>query len=143
MAHTNVMKVSKILSKNDTGETGGHQAGILVPKKEQLLNFFPRLDGTVKNPRITLNFIDDFNICWQFNYIYYNNKFFGGTRDEYRLTCMTPYIKKYKLSEGDTVTFSREQDDYTISCKVIDCDDTQGQDEHIIKLSDKWRVIKI
>ena len=36
--------ISKILSANDTGETGGHQAGILVPKQEEILSFFPPLE---------------------------------------------------------------------------------------------------
>ena len=34
--------VEKILSRNDTGETGGHQAGIHVPKKKEILSFFQR-----------------------------------------------------------------------------------------------------
>ena len=32
--------ITKILSMNDTGETGGHQAGILVPKGGDVLRFF-------------------------------------------------------------------------------------------------------
>ena len=28
--------IAKVLSANDTGETGGHQAGILVPREERL-----------------------------------------------------------------------------------------------------------
>ena len=37
--------IEKTLSKNDTGETGGHQAGILVPKEPDILGFFPRQAG--------------------------------------------------------------------------------------------------
>jgi len=36
-------RYAKLLSANDTGETGGHQAGILVPKSDaELLAFFQR-----------------------------------------------------------------------------------------------------
>ena len=43
--------VSKTLSANDVGATGGHQGGILIPKSEaELLLFLPALDPKVKNP---------------------------------------------------------------------------------------------
>ena len=29
--------ISKVLSSNDTGETGSHQAGILIPKGGEIL----------------------------------------------------------------------------------------------------------
>ena len=40
--------ISKVLSANDTGETGGHQAGILIPKSEIILSFFPKLSSAKK-----------------------------------------------------------------------------------------------
>ena len=85
-----MVKVTKLLSANDTGETGGHQAGICVPKRQEILSFFPTLDSRTKNPRMTIVFhCMNSGEKWTFNYIYYNNKFFGGTRNEYRLTGMT------------------------------------------------------
>ena len=33
--------VEKILSANDCGLTGGHQAGALIPKEDRILGFFP------------------------------------------------------------------------------------------------------
>ncbi|TPN68808.1 hypothetical protein FJ980_32960, partial [Mesorhizobium sp. B1-1-5] len=39
--------IAKALSANDTGDTGGHQAGILVPKEEGILAFFPELDRSL------------------------------------------------------------------------------------------------
>ena len=51
--------IEKILSASDTGQTGGHQAGILVPKTGEVLSFFPRLDPHRKNPRVVLDVIDD------------------------------------------------------------------------------------
>jgi len=51
--------VEKILSANDSGETGGHQAGILVPKTGGVLEFFPSLKPRLKNPRAVIDVIDD------------------------------------------------------------------------------------
>ena len=103
--------ISKLLSSNDTGETGGHQAGILIPKGGGILDFFPVLDSRQKNPRSALLFTDEAGQCWKFNFIYYNNRFFGGTRNEYRLTGMTSYLRQNNLKPGDTVILARSEDD--------------------------------
>ena len=100
--------ISKVLSSNDTGETGGHQAGMLIPKGGEILEFFPALNGDEKNPRTYLYFIDDVNKRWKFNFIYYNNKFFGGTRNEYRLTGMTAYIRQNNLKTGGFLLIEKD-----------------------------------
>ena len=43
-----------------------------------------------------------------FWFVYYNNKFFGGTRNEYRLSKTKAFIKKYKLTAGDALIFKRD-----------------------------------
>ena len=86
--------ISKVLSANDTGETGGHQAGLLIPKQERILSFFPSLDASTLNPRAHLQFEDDVGALWEFAFIYYNNGLFGGTRNEYRLTRMTRFMRE-------------------------------------------------
>lgn len=105
--------ITKVLSMNDTGETGGHQAGILVPKGNDVLQFFPDLGCDEKNPRVTLFFTDQAGKQWKFNFIYYNNKFFDqhGTRNEYRLTGMTAYFRENGLKAGDTITLIHGDDD--------------------------------
>lgn len=103
--------ISKILSSNDTGETGGHQAGMLIPKGGEILEFFPALNKEEKNPRTTLYFIDEAGTRWKFNFIYYNNRFFGGTRNEYRLTGMTEYLRQNNLKTGDSIILTRSADD--------------------------------
>lgn len=95
--------IRKVLSANDSGETGAHQAGILIPKDPDILSFFPDLGLDEKNPRVHLRFIDESGGKWTFAFIYYNNRFFGGTRNEYRLTRMTPYIKENRLRAGDEI----------------------------------------
>lgn len=102
------MKIVKTLSANDTGESGGHQAGILIPKKGEILCFFPELDESKKNPRKPLVFFDEEGGIWKFSFIYYNNKFFGGTRNEYRLTGMTEYLREHDAHSGDVLELSRD-----------------------------------
>jgi hypothetical protein len=131
-------RIAKILSKNDTGETGGHQAGILVPRVEEVLSFFPKLDASQYNPRVHLRFIDDGGTFWEFAFIYYNNLFFEGTRNEYRLTRMTKYIRQSGLAEGDEVILSRDEDRYLVTYKrKLAAERKDG----ILKLGTGWRVV--
>lgn len=102
------LAIIKTLSANDTGDTGAHQAGILVPKEPRILSFFPRLDERMKNPRHHLVFRDDDGGRWEFAFIYYNNLYFGGTRNEYRLTRMTPFMRQNGLKPGDHVILRRD-----------------------------------
>jgi hypothetical protein len=101
--------VSKILSENDTGDTGTHQAGILVPKGSEVLRFFPTLNPSDKNPRVHLVFRDPAGDKWEFAFIYYNNALFGGTRNEYRLTRMTEFIRIHNLRPGDELILERDE----------------------------------
>jgi hypothetical protein len=132
--------ISKELSRNDTGETGGHQAGILVPREPRILAFFPIVDPGQYNPRHMIVFHDSFGGSWTFSFIYYNNSHFGGTRDEYRLTRMTPYIRSHNLLAGDTLTLSRDENGrYAIDfVRQHPVPDTPR-----LKLGDAWKVITI
>lgn len=133
--------ISKILSRNDTGETGGHQAGILIPKDHEILSFFPKLDESRKNPRHLISFYDELNYQWSFSFIYYNNINFGGTRNEYRLTCMTPFLRQYNLRAGDTIIFRRQPDaTYLVTFSI---NEKLEQYSEVLKLGSKWKVVKI
>lgn len=132
--------ISKVLSANDTGETGGHQAGILVPRERQLLSFFPKLNEKEYNPRAHLKFIDGSGVEWEFAFIYYNNRFFGGTRNEYRLTRMTRFIRESGLTTGDEVILSRtETGEFNIEFKRDS--EAQQDDRGVLKLGSGWRVV--
>ena len=128
--------IVKILSSNDTGETGGHQAGILVPKKNELLEFFPELNSSSKNPRTIMTLKDEHGEVWSFNFIFYNNKFFGGTRNEYRLTGMTKYIRCNGLRAGDEIRFSKDNTGYRLKSKKNNISDGP------IKLTGCWITVK-
>ena len=103
----------KILSANDTGESGSHQAGILVPKSvPELLDFLPKLADGIKNPDTLLDCCDKDGTWWRWRFIYYNNKFYDikGTRNEYRITRMTRYLKLFGAKAGDRLQFTQRKD---------------------------------
>ena len=138
--------IAKILSPNDVGETGGHQAGLLIPKKKSILSFFPSLAPSIQNPRVHLLFEDQSGYHWEFAFIYYNNRFFGGTRNEYRLTRMTRYIREARLVSDDEVLMHRHANgSFSISYRrdrepAITHNEACGT---VLILSPNWKVINI
>ncbi|WP_369039551.1 EcoRII N-terminal effector-binding domain-containing protein [Stenotrophomonas maltophilia] len=135
--------VRKTLSANDLGLTGSHQAGMLVPKDKHILSFFPSLNRTTKNPRanLVLREVGD-GARREFNFIYYNGKLFGGTRNEYRLTCMTAYLRECGARVGDEIVLSRNQDgSYLIDLIRSNSEAFSNTDETIV-LSGGWKIIK-
>ena len=134
-----IKSISKILSSNDIGLTGAHQAGMHIPKQAEILSFFPTLNLKQKNPRFMLVFTDDSNVRWEFSFIYYNNKFFGGTRNEYRLTRMTKYLKNNNLKVGDELILKQLENGEYLVCS----NKNQLQNEGKLKLSTEWKIINI
>ena len=76
----------------------------------ELLNFLPRLDNGVKNPDAWIECLDEDDISWKLRYIHYNNKFHdeGGTRDEYRITHIMPFLRKMGAMTGDIFHIKRD-----------------------------------
>ncbi len=106
-----MMQISKTLSANDLGMTGGHQAGMYVPKDKSVLPFFPALDPVAHNPRMPMVVRDvRTGTTWTFHFIYYNNRQIGGTRNEYRLTHMTRFLRQSRAVPGDELLLTREAD---------------------------------
>jgi hypothetical protein len=135
------ISLHKILSKNDTGETGGHQDGFHIPKTQDALSFFPQLAEGVKNPRAQIIFLDpETNEQYAFSFIYYNNRLFGGTRNEYRLTRVARYIRRKGLSSGDTVMLNRINSKYVISYKD---NEALSEEPEPLRLSGKKKVVYI
>lgn len=142
MEHSRPNAISKTLSANDTGETGGHQAGILVPKDRKIIGFFPPLDRKTKNPRHTLVFYDDASTRWVFEFIYYNNAFFGGTRNEYRLTGMTAFFRSNNLHAGDELTLQRDEEGHR-RVSYHRANPVAHSNSGKLKLGSAWKVIAI
>ena len=130
-------QIAKTLSGNDIGSTGGHQAGVLIPKSNpEILAFFPELDPNVKNPSKVLEFLRrDNGQILRLKFVYYNSKRFGGTRNEFRLTGMTRYLRELGAGVGDQLLMSDEDGRY-----YIDVTQSKSANEKLlkIKLSGSW-----
>lgn len=142
--------ITKILSSNDTGETGGHQAGMLIPKGDDVLMFFPDLGNAEKNPRSAMYFVDDSGKTWKLNFIYYNNKFFDehGTRNEYRLTGMTAFFRENGLKAGDSITLIHDNNGEdriefkrVAEVQVKEVVDAKGQVKKRLVLGTGWKIV--
>ncbi|PRY75305.1 restriction endonuclease EcoRII [Yoonia maritima] len=102
----------KILSANDTGQTKSHQAGMLIPKGDsEFRAFLGELDSKTKNPRKTILCRDENGDELELQYIHYNNKLHDerGTRNEYRLTCLTAYLRRSGALAGDEIEISKNE----------------------------------
>ncbi|MDG1163799.1 MAG: EcoRII N-terminal effector-binding domain-containing protein [Porticoccaceae bacterium] len=113
----------KVLTPNDTGETGGHQAGIAVPKQDlELIAFFPQLATETFNPDRWITCIDPDEQLWEMRFVFYNGKTFRprkSTRNEYRITHMTKFFSKWNARSGDSVIFTstKQEGNYRVSIK--------------------------
>lgn len=128
--------ISKALSGNDVGATGAHQAGVHIPKSnEEVLRFFPNLDPSQKNPSKIIEFIRrDTSTTINLRFIYYNSAFFGGTRNEYRLTGLSSFLREVGAKSGDHLIMSDEYGKYFIEVK----DPSTSPKKLSIKLSGSW-----
>jgi hypothetical protein len=112
----------KTLSANDVGSTGGHQAGILVPKSEkELLKILPPLDPSIKNPDAEIQCVDDKGEKLSLRFVYYNNKLHdvGGTRNEYRVTRMTGWFRDVGAREGDEFEISKNDASINYEIQIL------------------------
>ena len=119
---------AKILTKNDVGETGGHQAGITVPKADlELISFFPFLNPEEFNPDSWLYCTDADSEVWKMRYIYYNGKSFEppkNTRNEYRITHMTKFFSKWGAKTGDHIVLTKGSKENAFQISI------NGEDKH-------------
>lgn len=142
-------KLFKVLSRNDTGETGGHQSGISIPKSVAGSSVFPHLGTETLNPRVTVTFYDERNIAWTFQYIYYNDLHFGKPRhqahDEFRLTCVKDFIIEYNVRSGCQIWFGIDENNVRRIGYIPDSasvEDEAPKGTVVLKLSNKWKSIK-
>lgn len=99
--------IEKVLTPNDTGKTGSHQSGIAIPSNPLFIDFFPPLPKG-RNPSVTIYFEDPHGVLWPFRYVYYNNMFYGGTRNERRLCRTHKFLKANEASAGDTLVLTHK-----------------------------------
>jgi hypothetical protein len=122
----NEHRIVKVLSANDTGETGGHQAGLLIPRQEEILSFFPKLDSAQLNPRAHLHFEDQEGKFWEFAFIYYIREAGLATGDEVTL--------QYAPDGGYFISYQRE------TAAVITEQEEGGT---VLRLGSGWKVIDL
>lgn len=119
-------KATKKLTANDIGDTGGHQAGITIPRSDSMIGFFPSLNPYEFNPRATLRAIDfHTNEMFEMEYIYYNGRPLGrNTRNEYRLTGLSRFLKKHRAVVGDILHIQQEDELFWLSIDRLITDKT-------------------
>lgn len=132
----------KLLSQNDIGLTGSHQAGIHIPKDEDLLKFLPALSKNSKNPDAWLDCIDSNDNSWRFRFIYYNNKLTTatGTRNEFRLTHTAKFFKYHDAKPGEEFCISKEENSSIYKVSIIRQIDSITKPLRVIKVN-SWKKI--
>lgn len=102
------LSFSKFITANDTGATGGHQAGFHIHKHAWSLFFDePGVKGSNKDKFIVINWQDDFET--ESRFIYYGT----GTRNEYRLTRFGkgfPFLQDENI--GDLLVICRISEEF-------------------------------
>jgi hypothetical protein len=138
----------KILSANDVGATGAHMAGIAIPKGNHgLIGFLPKLDPSKLNPSEEIDCETDSGEVLRLRYVYYNNKMHvpKGTRNEYRITHLTAFLRNCGAKEGDSFEISRASPKGLYRIRVIPKGQASQQvvdDGPVrIRLSGAWRRI--
>lgn len=119
-------RYAKVLTANDTGKSGTHQAGIHIPKaQEQLVRMLPQLDAQIKNPDAWLDCLDSQGRRWRLRYVYYNNRLHEprGTRNEYRITHTTHFFRAMGARPGDTFILSGRSGSAAYSIDIVRPDD--------------------
>ena len=104
---------TKKLTKTDVGEKGvdgkkSNQDGVDVWKSA--IGSFPDLDNSKLNPEVEINAIQTNGETHEFRFIHFNNKFFGGTRDVYRITGIGEYFRTHIVKRHDVLTLTPQDD---------------------------------
>jgi hypothetical protein len=138
----------KVLSANDIGKTGGHQAGILIPKSDgELLKFLPKLNVNELNPSAWIECLTPDGSNLRLRYVYYNNRLHStnGTRNEYRVTHLTKFLRDTGAREGDRLEISRDHGAERYRIRVVSKEAKQihmDEDAPVrIKLSSGWQRV--
>ena len=99
--------LDKVLSRNDIGATGSHQAAIVVAPR--WAREIARLDEESFNPSVELEVASAaLGGTWLWRLIHYNGRVAGGsTRDEYRLTNVGDFLRRTEPLPGQRLQLWR------------------------------------
>lgn len=138
------IRVTKLLTANDVGATGSHQAGVAILKSDYVIDFFPYLDKESNNPDKILTAFDVHSgEAIEVRYVYYNNWLRGGTRNEFRLTRTHSFLSRNKAVEGDVLVIERTNDGsfhFAIERLLAGSNDLGAVDFINTKLRDGWTI---
>jgi len=100
----------KFISANDSGETGGHQSGIYIPKNSIKLIFDKAYQkGSNKDRKATIRWQGESGFETESRFIYYGK----GTRNEYRITRFgTGFELLDKNSTGNLFVLAKMAEDF-------------------------------
>jgi hypothetical protein len=135
------MELVKILSSNDVGATGGHQAGVVIPKSVAKGDFFPVLDSGLLNPRqVLFGTLLPEGTSVKLNYIYYNGRLHNSsTRNEYRLTGISSFLKDFGAQEGDKLILTKiAPDRYSLRIEIRGLEN--NEERLVVRLSKDWVI---
>jgi len=139
-----------VLSANDVGTTGGHQGGIVVPKLDrELLAFLPQLDASTLNPSTWIDCETPEGALLRLRFVYYNNRLHvaRGTRNEYRITHLSKFLKDSGARAGDHFEIARDDGSALYRIRVIASKASERQAAEVddgpfrIKLTTRWERV--
>lgn len=122
--------------------------GILVPKGDgELLAFLPRLDESKLNPSVWIDCRAPDGSPLRLRFVYYNNRLHtpGGTRNEYRITYLTKFLRDAGAQGQDLFEIAKEDESSFYHIRVIRRGGKPAVDEDNgpirIKLTTGWRRV--
>ena len=135
-----LLSIQKTLSPNDMGDTRSHQPGIYVPKR--LAHFFPSLNEGELNPRSIVELQSEQGVTSTCDFIHYNNKVVnGGTRDEYQITRIRPFLVACGARTGDTIEFDRiDANRYLV--RIVQSEARVVSGTVIVDLTGGWKSVR-
>jgi hypothetical protein len=137
LLQTSDIEIQKILTENDLGITKSHQAGFLIPRQLMTYGVFPVFTDETLNPRLKLILVDlESNLRYSVNYIKYNNKYFGGTRNEYRITGIARFLRLNLLKPGDSIVFK------SLDVQELGISFVRNRKSKLNINDDKWSILK-
>jgi hypothetical protein len=135
----NGQALQKTLSANDVGLTGSHQAGVHVPRA--LAHVFPPLDAHLSNPREWIQVVDERGTKWDWCWIYYNSRLHKrGTRDEYRLTRITGFLRSVGAAEGQILQLRSLDRPGRYEARILD---RPAKEVLALSTSGTWKAVRI
>lgn len=129
----NYLWYAKRLSGNDTLANGTHQAGPYIPK-DVLFRIFPELNNSAeKNPDTTFRLsVDSHGDERMIRAIWYNNRLFGGTRNETRITGFggieSPLLDPENTGALAVFAFRMDGEHEDVICRVWVCRNSTEED---------------